>query len=563
VDTVLDDHHRQYSTTAETQLQNFSAPPLVFRERFLIAAGSNGMIVGWDLWKLEKIQHQLEAVQEEEPVTNGDGTTRYSSRRVHPKPTSIDTWETLAPDFQWSADAHPRSLQQQPHVFIVQIIPAPKSFMPFYDDDDLVGDEETFMIAITSAGTVYILTLVVEVVAEEIGTGTTPPPSSYDYEFKTVLSWNTTASWDICSVAVTTRSNCDFQNTEAATNRTCLHMGYQRGKLETWTVAATQQPLFSQDPAAVEGVTDHGISRSLHWKPQLLLQAEFMDQTPDIVGIARLGHQHSIPEERTTPSWTSNDREYLVLMLRHDRGIAAASTATCQVEVIDMTAALARNSSADPAVRLNLEEFFIFPQPGREIVGPPTTIHHGIRSFPWTYHSIPSRGTNAVLTTNEGLVAVTTSEGMVILLDGESPCLSAISKADDHPTWQRPGLLWGVSRNTDQHILTYPPVGIGSVTYEDHRFIAVCLRGTTTYLIATEPQSDFDGTVYSFRVPMDHFIGEKNHKSYAQQLYQIEHFGTGNLQTNDTTNISLLLYAWPGGTIDIYSCGLLKKVYKE
>lgn len=575
-DLLLHRHPTTNTTTTATLSQSFSAPPLVFRKRFLISACSNGMIVGWDLYKLEKIQTRLNqersATISSSSSSGGGGDTRG---RVHPKTTSMDTWETLAPDFQWS-DSNPK--QPPSHVFIVQIVPAPKSLLPSYDDDEMDLDDnktdsetgglhkrpddgdnnETYIVAITSAGTVYILNLTAEVFDDEKSTGTTPSVSSYD--LKTVLSWNTTTSWDLCSVAVTTRcctirSNDDGSTTTTTT--TNLHMGYQRGKLETWTVVEQQQH-SSPDPSVVINGTI-GKRRPSLWKPQMLFRAVFMDQKPDIVGIARLGDRHSIPE----------NHEYLVLMLRHDRGIISSSTAECQVEVIDITtaAAVTRKSSsttADPTVRLVLEEMLVFPQPGREVFGPPTTI---TKTFPYTFNSIPSRGTNAVLTTDDGMVAVTTSEGMVILIDAKLPSSLKSKVEDDYLVKQRSGLLWGVSRETDQHILSYPPVGIGSVIYEDHRFIAVCLRGTTTYLIATESPPDSDGTVYSFRVPIDIF--GKNHK--FNQLYQIENFATGNLRTNNITttrpciqqSISLLLYAWPGGTIDVYSCGLLKDVLKE
>jgi hypothetical protein len=155
--------------------------------------------------------------------------------------------------------------------------------------------------------------------------------------------------------------------------------------------------------------------------------------------------------------------------------------------------------------------------------------------------------------------AVALSDGMVVLLNCSL----------------NSGLIsWGVLRSYDQFLLSYPAIGISGVNYSRTnysssatQYVTCCLRGGTTYLFPfprdRNLQTERAESVLVFPFPHD--------VDADSSLRQLQSFVAGNVfvspqsgrcsnsstVTSDKRQLSIFVYCWPGGLIDIYSCGLI------
>jgi hypothetical protein len=147
----------------------------------------------------------------------------------------------------------------------------------------------------------------------------------------------------------------------------------------------------------------------------------------------------------------------------------------------------------------------------------------------------------------------------------------------------------GIVEENHQILMSYPTVGCGVVTISDDRtaigvttsYLACCLRGGTCYLLPIVPSSSSSsssGTTTNSEtsiVQQETDDATNNHPSIS--TFQFPHdvasdlpytyvrgFTAGNLQLlrNVDSHGSQLLhpvlvFAWPGGVVDVYVCGLL------
>lgn len=446
-------------------------------------------------------------------------------------------------------------------------------------------------VAVNAVGMVYVMVAIVVAVGENEKKGEKQQRCSLDM----VAAWNT-GRCGLTSVAVTESGN--------------IVLGYQSGHVESWTltvnVNTTQLQKETKLPSnrhdvepPVAAVRKENVSKQ--WSAILQWRAAFHNgPQPIITAIAQLrvpqpteeGNDQSVSEsanvisedalvelDSTNPSTPppsttplaeedvqSPKPEYLVLTLHRDSS-TRPSTASL-LEVVDVTSiAKAWNhqfagfdNAASAAVYL--EEHSVVPEAGREVLDLSTfpSVHDNRRVLPSPSYYIPSIGTNCLcsMTSSTAVsVAAGLADGMVTVVSG------AISVEEQ--------LAWGVSTLMDQLCLSYPCIGMGCVDLnvgdEVMPCVVCCLRGTATYMIpmvsASSIQSDICGEdeVLMFALSVPHDIDEDSSLRYLQS------FAAFNLSTESASadcgiegqcQIPILVYAWPGGVVDIYSGELLR-----
>ena len=111
----------------------------------------------------------------------------------------------------------------------------------------------------------------------------------------------------------------------------------------------------------------------------------------------------------------------------------------------------------------------------------------------------------------------------------------------------------GVASCDKQVLLSFPAIGSGQLNMIDENgefsnYLVACLRGGTCYLIPTSEASDKNNSIAT--ISFAHDIESDFSDVYVQA------FTAGNLMV-DKGILPVLIYAWPGGIVDVYSCGLV------
>jgi hypothetical protein len=113
---------------------------------------------------------------------------------------------------------------------------------------------------------------------------------------------------------------------------------------------------------------------------------------------------------------------------------------------------------------------------------------------------------------------------------------------------------WGVRRDQDQLLFSYPVVAMGSLVYQSKLHWVCGLRGGTCYLIPVADDMDDDQCPTLRVILYPHDVDADSASIYLEGLT------AGNLQKydeGDGSSVPVLLYVMPGGVIEIYSCDLL------
>jgi len=125
-------------------------------------------------------------------------------------------------------------------------------------------------------------------------------------------------------------------------------------------------------------------------------------------------------------------------------------------------------------------------------------------------------------------------------------------------------------------LLSYPSIGLGKIEMTQDRnhkastrnenYLVCCLRGATAYLVPlgssnTDPHLQLPCSTSLRVIYYPHDID-----TVATPVQQVQGFTAGNLVhrhgiagTATQQSTPVLVYAWPGGLIDLYSCQLRKK----
>jgi len=116
----------------------------------------------------------------------------------------------------------------------------------------------------------------------------------------------------------------------------------------------------------------------------------------------------------------------------------------------------------------------------------------------------------------------------------------------------------GIAEENHQVLLSYPAIGNGQLEINGKNgkvssYLATCLRGGTCYLIPTTSDNKSDDEINNSSIatiPFPHDI-----QSDLPNIY-VQAFTAGNLIV-DGSLLPILIYAWPGGVIDVYASGLI------
>jgi hypothetical protein len=209
---------------------------------------------------------------------------------------------------------------------------------------------------------------------------------------------------------------------------------------------------------------------------------------------------------------------------------------------------LAEESTSDISV-LSLNSFCVPPTPGMELID--------VSSVSLSEESIIKRcpildihGADAAINlTSLNQVDAATKQNprvAIALPDGTIGFFSSSPNTVD---------AVGIAEESHQFLLSYPAIGSGLLQLSNDDFecsgtecyVAYCLRGGTCYLIPTNHEKSSKSiTIINF--PQDI-------ASDLSDVY-IQSFTAGNLCMNGQL-LPVLLFAWPNGVVDIYSCELL------
>lgn len=207
-----------------------------------------------------------------------------------------------------------------------------------------------------------------------------------------------------------------------------------------------------------------------------------------------------------------------------------------EAEAKKFTTPLVRSSVELSDRTIPLAPFSVLPDPAMDLVDPTHTfpVQHDPSMPRLRATVVPSRGTNSIVSLGLNRAGVALSSGTVAIMTSG----------------------WGIVNDSDQLLLPFPPVGTGRVELCGEEFIACCLRAGTCYLIPTNVHGrghSAPRAIPAIAYPHDIDTDTANH--------YVQGFSAGEIQISchgeDHAAIPVLVFAWAGGVVDIYSCELL------
>lgn len=163
--------------------------------------------------------------------------------------------------------------------------------------------------------------------------------------------------------------------------------------------------------------------------------------------------------------------------------------------------------------------------------------------------------THHFLTAHYGLLfsgplvgAETFANAAIALSDGTIAAITATEVNGD--------LSWGIARDFDQNLLSYPCIGCAPLLYNSGKqrsrmpYLACSLRGGSTYLIplASSEQRNLEDTsdILFFSLP---------HCDEVRTPQYLQGFTAGNYCSTGSSKLSIpiFVYVWPGGVVDVYT----------
>jgi len=207
---------------------------------------------------------------------------------------------------------------------------------------------------------------------------------------------------------------------------------------------------------------------------------------------------------------------------------------------------------------VNLTQLTTWPENGLQSLDP-TSLNDVLGRKPDAkyFHAFGSN----ILCGSKKVIAAVMSDGSVGIVHSRlRPTISA------HNTIQR--LQWGVAHDANHVVLSFAAIGLGFVDCDQVKHLACSLRGGTIYLIPVVEQNVPNAsypkvTVLMRPIPYD---PENPNENDDPLLHQLSGFACGNLVVVDdeqreghTKDIPVMIYVGPGGIMEVYSCGLVKR----
>ncbi len=413
----------------------------------------------------------------------------------------------------------------QPQLGAKSIAPFTKLSLDPTDDGTSFGDDKILQISFhEETGIVYAVTVEsiiyqVKLVLDDNNNDT--PPT-----FQMMHSWITRQLGVTC---MATHSDTP----EKGFDTVCV--GYRSGHIEAWKVPQ----IFKEDPKGKTRMPPRKISRDV------LLEWD--------------GFLH---DSVRTLSFLPNDKSDDELLLMAVVSIVTLDKGTEQptstmLKILDLKQIKSEKQKQDTATAtasgdssLSLEHYSLAPSRGMELVDASTVSMSKDPCLPKRVPVMDGQRSNAACNFSVG----TTHFSSLAFSDGT---IGLFSRNNDS---------LGIAEANRQVLLSYPAIGGGHVLLDDddnnnnnnnnkngkNSCLAVCLRGGTCYLIpvSTENSSNDDDNSSIVAIPFPHDIEMDLSDVYVQA------FTAGNL-TMDGIDLPVLIYAWPGGVMDIYSCGLV------
>eukprot|EP00536_Pseudo-nitzschia_multiseries_P000447 jgi/Psemu1/321607/estExt_fgenesh1_pg.C_60007 len=186
---------------------------------------------------------------------------------------------------------------------------------------------------------------------------------------------------------------------------------------------------------------------------------------------------------------------------------------------------------------MELQNYALPPSRGAEVMDatnllPPSKDYRLPKRVP----VLESHGADAACHLKTGSVGVAFPDGIIALLSGGSSDEFGVP---------------GVANCDQQVLLSYPAIGSGQLDAKDANgnsstYLVACLRGGTCYMIPAAGDNHHSIAT----IPFPHDMELDFSDVYVQS------FTAGNLVV-DRVLLPVLIYAWPGGIVDVYSCGLI------
>jgi hypothetical protein len=569
------------SLSARTPLMSptWSAPPLLLKERFLIAPTATGQIFIWDLVVIVESAH-------DSAMSFGDEKQQTLSRADEADAANLDpirfgyarSNQSEGPGlsaFRIQTATSPTLVVEtntpESSLFLEGNIASAGSSLVFLSLAPTVsllanGSQRQTLVGISVVGIVHVIELQhARNERDTVDTDSRSTSSSPPLRAAVQHSWCTGSTGMHC-VTVTQQG--------------LIVIGYNSGFVEAWRIVVQEEVETTsssgksdqQKQAPSVSSADGAASESLIFYKETLVWRAAFDHVPIVRSVIELRSQAKAKTNNIDDSVEAGNEstdDYIAMTLQNESRTSTGS----MIEVVNISS-LQRAWKESPcpqdelAFSLPFEDHSILPQAGMEIVSSLAIRDKiGPQNSRFLPQWIPSNGTDCLCSIT---MSDSVSTGDIVvscaaaLADGAVLLLSSSTLTPDGT------LEWGIQFPGDQILLSYPAVGIGLVPSYSTRseaepgpHIACCLRGGTTYLIPIHARDGSQASLLEVDPPIS--VVMYPHDIDADIDFQrIQGFVAGQLSmtgmpmrrfTQET--IPVLIYAWPGGIIDIYAAELL------
>jgi hypothetical protein len=382
---------------------------------------------------------------------------------------------------------------------------------------------------------------------------------------------------------------------EGESGATRVLVGYNTGILECWTISRLEQ---TQHEASSSSLPEPAPASPREVKARLSAQGMLEEGLPirSLVPWALSADARSTPAQDSRPSKaeaqppSAHDEhrsqdladsalgnspigktsEFVAMTLESTRQVPAGQ----MVEVVDVASLVhafnaVKQSDVSPSSSpmIDLEQHIVLPEAGREIVDP-SSRSNPPPPFPAPW--VPSPATNRLLDVSGALSGGCSTAAACAfgLADGTVGIATASMRPSSRDTDEGEAVSWGIARRSDQLLLSYPAIGLGTVTLRsppsgsaassEAHYLACCLRGGTVYLVDLLPTlGDSDDSLPRRQLKVIAYPKDLDVDSSAVQ--QVQGFVAANINSRGAwcaESVPVLVYAWPGGILDVYACEL-------
>ena len=387
---------------------------------------------------------------------------------------------------------------------------------------------------------------------------TTPPASIKPPKFHLMQNWATKNLGATCMAALHDGGGNGIDT---------ICVGYKSGYIEAWNVHQfhSLHPKHSAQRATrhQHKACDQGFS--LHWEgymPDSVRTLSFLyrSKEPQKKSLAMEGNEGSSSKLDITKSLKNDNTEsggrakehYLIIVVAIrtrivDKGKQQPTSS--MLKILDLKRIMNETSNMTDLSRVDipLQKYTLPQTQGMELIDAATIPLSEDCRLPNRVPILESHGADAACILNsarsgdgenqKSCVGMTFPDGITSLLSSSQDKFDTV----------------GIAEENHQVLLSYPAIGNGQLDIIDKdgqisNFLATCLRGGTCYLIPTSDRSDKNNSIAT--IPFPHEI-----ESDLSDIY-VQAFTAGNLMF-DGSRLPILIYAWSGGVIDVYACGLI------